>query len=202
MVALGLEDCGAAMDPSSGRRVGAEPTKETWLEYGEDPVAVGCGRVVVNGKGGGAGAKAADGGTKCASTRAAACHHVQVRRLQARASVSGRRQTSAESEAAAVVAGRPAEAVCGNPKACCEPALARCSWGDCLTVTCASHGSHPVTSCPTTSPTEPTFRLQHQGHSLFPLQHSSPSAASLSHTSNLHTCELTTTSFPPYMSPQ
>ena len=78
VVALGLEDCGAAMDPSSGGRVGAEPTKETWLECGEDPVAVGCGRAVVDGKGGGAGAKAvedadADGGTKCASTRAAAC---------------------------------------------------------------------------------------------------------------------------------
>ena len=58
------EDCRAAMDPSS--------------ECGEDPLAVGCGRAVVDGKGGGAGAKVvedadADGGTKCTSTRAAAC---------------------------------------------------------------------------------------------------------------------------------
>ena len=41
---------------------------------------------------------------------------------------AGRRGRPAESEAAiaetAGVAGRPAEAVCGNPKACCEPALA------------------------------------------------------------------------------
>ena len=38
---------------------------------------------------------------------------------------AGRRGTPpAESEAAASVAGRPAEAVSGNPKACCEPALA------------------------------------------------------------------------------
>ena len=78
MVALGPEDCGAAMDPSSGGRVGAEPTKETWLECGKDPVAVGCGRAVVDGKRGGARSEAvedadADGRAKCASTRAAAC---------------------------------------------------------------------------------------------------------------------------------
>ena len=80
MVALEQEDCGAAMDPSSGGRVGAEPTRETWLECSEDPVAVGSGRAteVVDGKGGGAGAKAvedaaADGRAKCASTRDAAC---------------------------------------------------------------------------------------------------------------------------------
>ena len=36
----------------------------------------------------------------------------------------GRCGTPAESEAAAGVAGRPAVAVCGNPKACCEPTLA------------------------------------------------------------------------------
>ena len=37
---------------------------------------------------------------------------------------AGRCEMPAESEAAAGVAGRTAEAVCGNPKACCEPALA------------------------------------------------------------------------------
>ena len=73
MVALEPEDCGAAMDPSSGGRVGAEAAGETW-ECSEDPVAVGCGRAT-EGKGGWAGAKdaAADGRAKCASTRAAAC---------------------------------------------------------------------------------------------------------------------------------
>ena len=82
MVALEPEDCGAAMDPSSGGRVGAEPARETW-ECSEDPVAVGCGRATEE-KGGGAGAKAvedaaADGRAKCASTRTAACWAIMCR---------------------------------------------------------------------------------------------------------------------------
>ena len=51
MVALETEDCGAAMDPSSGGRVGVEPTRETWPECREDPVAVDCGRVIYHGSG-------------------------------------------------------------------------------------------------------------------------------------------------------
>ena len=71
VVALGPEDCGAAMDSSSGGRVGAEPAKGIWLGCSENPVAVGA-TAVVDGKGGGAGANAvedtADRRANCAST--------------------------------------------------------------------------------------------------------------------------------------
>ena len=73
-MALEPEGCRAAMDPSSGGRVGAEPARGTWLGCSENPVAVGCSRAtaVVDGRGGGAGVNAvedaANGRANCAST--------------------------------------------------------------------------------------------------------------------------------------
>ena len=126
MVALGPEDCGTAMDPSSGGRVVAEPTVGTWLECSENPAAAAA---VVGGKGGGAGANAVE---DAAYGSCAACWAIKWRCDGCRpwpvGATCAKRTAGCEPGFAAVIAEEasgaagtaPVETICASATAFCE----------------------------------------------------------------------------------